>query len=71
MIDFSFSEEQKMLRQTVHDFSLKEIRPKAPLWDKEADPVKAFDMAFEVTKKGLHCIYCDWVITQDITGHII
>jgi len=26
---------------------------------------------FEVTKKGLHCIYCDWVITQDITGHII
>jgi aspartate carbamoyltransferase regulatory subunit len=26
---------------------------------------------FEVTKKGLHCIYCDWLITKDITSHII
>jgi aspartate carbamoyltransferase regulatory subunit len=26
---------------------------------------------FEVTKKGLHCLYCDWVITKDITSHII
>ena len=26
---------------------------------------------FEVTSKGLHCKYCDWVITKDLTSHII
>jgi len=26
---------------------------------------------FEVTEKGLHCLYCDNVITKDITSHII
>ena len=26
---------------------------------------------FHVTKKGLRCTYCDWVITRDITSHII
>ena len=26
---------------------------------------------FDVTTKGLHCIYCDWLITKDITSHII
>ena len=52
MIDFTFTDEQKMLRQTAHDFAEKEIRPKAPLWDREQDPLKAFEMAFEVTRKG-------------------
>jgi aspartate carbamoyltransferase regulatory subunit len=26
---------------------------------------------FEVAQNGLHCLYCDWVITKDITAHII
>lgn len=26
---------------------------------------------FEVTEKGLHCLYCDWYLTEDIAGHII
>ena len=26
---------------------------------------------FEVLPKGLHCMYCDWLITSDITGHLI
>lgn len=26
---------------------------------------------FEVLPKGLHCLYCDWMITRDITSHII
>ena len=26
---------------------------------------------FNVQSKGLHCVYCDWMITQDITSHII
>jgi len=26
---------------------------------------------FEVVERGLHCLYCDWLITKDITGHII
>jgi aspartate carbamoyltransferase regulatory subunit len=26
---------------------------------------------FEVAPNGLHCLYCDWVITKDITAHII
>lgn len=31
------------------------------------EPIKS---KFEVQPRGLHCIYCDWVITGDITGHI-
>lgn len=26
---------------------------------------------FEVVDRGLHCLYCDWLITRDIAGHII
>lgn len=26
---------------------------------------------FEVLPKGLHCCYCDWMITKDFTSHII
>jgi aspartate carbamoyltransferase regulatory subunit len=26
---------------------------------------------FEVLPNGLHCMYCDWLITSDITGHMI
>jgi aspartate carbamoyltransferase regulatory subunit len=26
---------------------------------------------FEVLQKGLHCLYCDWMITKDITNHIL
>ena len=26
---------------------------------------------FEVTPKGLHCRYCDWVITGDVPSHIL
>lgn len=26
---------------------------------------------FVVTPKGLHCIYCEWVLTRDIPSHII
>ncbi|HUU75556.1 MAG TPA: aspartate carbamoyltransferase regulatory subunit [Methanoregulaceae archaeon] len=26
---------------------------------------------FEVLPKGLHCLYCDWLITKDITRHIL
>jgi len=26
---------------------------------------------FEVRPKGLHCLYCDWWITNDIAGYII
>ncbi|MDD1707284.1 MAG: aspartate carbamoyltransferase regulatory subunit [Methanoregulaceae archaeon] len=29
------------------------------------------DTKFEVLEKGLHCLYCDWMITRDITGYII
>jgi len=29
------------------------------------------ESAFEVLPKGLHCLYCDWWITQDIASHII
>ncbi|MDD1671619.1 MAG: aspartate carbamoyltransferase regulatory subunit [Methanomicrobiales archaeon] len=27
--------------------------------------------SFEVTRKGLQCTYCDWLITKDIANHII
>jgi aspartate carbamoyltransferase regulatory subunit len=26
---------------------------------------------FEVLPKGLHCCYCDWMITKDLTSYII
>ncbi len=26
---------------------------------------------FEVQAKGLHCMYCDWMIIRDFTAHII
>jgi aspartate carbamoyltransferase regulatory subunit len=26
---------------------------------------------FEVLQKGLHCLYCEWMITKDITNHIL
>ena len=26
---------------------------------------------FEVQAKGLHCLYCDWMILRDFTAHII
>jgi aspartate carbamoyltransferase regulatory subunit len=29
------------------------------------------DSKFEVLPKGLHCLYCDWMITRDITSHLI
>jgi len=29
------------------------------------------DSKFEVLLKGLHCLYCDWMITKDITSHLI
>lgn len=32
------------------------------------EPIKS---RFEVQPRGLHCVYCDWVITGDITGHIL
>jgi aspartate carbamoyltransferase regulatory subunit len=32
------------------------------------EPIKS---RFEVQKKGLHCLYCDWVITKDLTSYIL
>jgi len=32
------------------------------------EPVRS---RFEVLPNGLHCMYCDWLITNDITGHLI
>ncbi len=29
------------------------------------------DSKFEVLPKGLRCHYCDWMITRDITSHIL
>jgi len=29
------------------------------------------ESSFEVLGKGLHCCYCDWMITKDIASHII
>jgi aspartate carbamoyltransferase regulatory subunit len=26
---------------------------------------------FEVLPKGLHCLYCEWMINKDITSHIL
>lgn len=32
------------------------------------EPIKS---RFRVMPKGLHCCYCDWVITRDLTSHIL
>jgi len=33
-----------------------------------SEPVES---TFEVLPKGLHCLYCDWLIKDDIANHII
>lgn len=33
-----------------------------------SEPIRS---RFEVGERGLHCLYCDWLITRDIAGHII
>lgn len=33
-----------------------------------SEPVES---TFEVLEKGLHCLYCDWLIKDDIANHII
>ena len=37
MLDFSFTEEQDLLRKTLRDFSLKELLPKYGYWDKHEE----------------------------------
>jgi acyl-CoA dehydrogenase len=69
MIDFSLTEEQKMLRQTAHDFAEKEIRPIAPAMDLEPDPVKSFAMAWEVIKKGAQLGFYKILIPEKYGGY--
>jgi alkylation response protein AidB-like acyl-CoA dehydrogenase len=37
MLDFSFTEEQDLLRKTLRDFSLKELLPNYGYWDKHEE----------------------------------
>ncbi|MFC2068911.1 acyl-CoA dehydrogenase family protein [Chloroflexota bacterium] len=68
MIDFTLTEEQKMLRQTVRDFAEKEIRPIATEMDAEPDPVKSFDIAWEVIKKGAQLGFYNILIPEKYGG---
>lgn len=53
MIDFSLTEEQKMLRQMAHDFAEKEMRPISLRADHEADPDECWKVAEPVVRKML------------------
>jgi len=50
MLDFSLTEEQKTLKETVRKFAEKEIRPIAKEVDKEPDPKTSFQR--ELVKKA-------------------
>jgi len=36
-----------------------------------SNTIEPIQSTFEVTKKGLQCMYCDWLITKDIANYII
>ncbi len=40
MFDFTPTEEQQALRTMVREFVEKEVKPKAPAYDAEPDPIK-------------------------------
>jgi alkylation response protein AidB-like acyl-CoA dehydrogenase len=42
MLDFSLTEEQKVLKETVRKFAEKEIRPTVREVDKNPDPIASF-----------------------------
>ncbi len=49
MIDFSLTEEQKLLQETAHEFAAKEMRPNAARYDKGNQfPADVMQKAFEV-----------------------
>jgi acyl-CoA dehydrogenase len=67
MIDFSLTDEQKMLQEVAHDFAEKEIRPVAVEVDRNPDPVNAFPR--EVVKKGLQLGFGKLLVPEKYGGH--
>ncbi len=55
MIDFTLSEEQKLMQQTAHDFAEKEMRPVAEACDREAK--MPWDVVEKAHKLGLTTAY--------------
>ena len=51
MIDFSLTEEQRMLQETVRKFAINEIRPVARELDRAHDPAESFP--WDLIKKGM------------------
>ncbi|HNR14198.1 MAG TPA: acyl-CoA dehydrogenase family protein [Thermodesulfobacteriota bacterium] len=66
MIDFSLTEEQRSLQETVRRFALQEIRPVAHTIDRHHDPEKNFP--WEIVKKGMQLGFGNVVIPEQYGG---
>ena len=66
MIDFSLTDEQRMLREVARSFAEKEIRPIAAEVDRNPDPANSFP--WEVIKKGLKLGFGKLLIPEEYGG---
>ena len=66
MIDFSLTEEQKALQETVRRFALNEVRPVAEKYDRLHDPEKSFPL--ELVKKGMQLGFSNVLIPEKYGG---
>ena len=67
MIDFSLTEEQKMLQETARKFAINEIRPVAIELDRSHDPNKSFPL--ELIKKGLQLGFGNTLVPAKFGGY--
>jgi len=67
MIDFSLTEEQKMLQETARRFAINEIRPVAVELDRSHDPSKSFPI--ELIKKGMQLGFGNVLVPAKYGGY--
>lgn len=66
MVDFSLSEEQRMLRELAHDFAQNEIRPYIREIDRNPDPGRSFP--WDIIKKGLELDFGSLLVPEKYGG---
>ncbi len=66
-MDFDLSEEQRLLRQTTHEFAKNEIRPVAAEMEKNPDPAKC--IPYDLIKKGNELGFSTLFVPEAYGGH--
>lgn len=65
-MDFDLSEEQRLIRQTTHEFAKKEIRPVSVEMEKNPDPEKC--IPYDLIKKGNELGFSSLCVPQEYGG---